>query len=387
VNVRLSKRRVVLIAGSLLILLALIRAFMPDAVEVETAVAARAPLRVMVEEEGETLLGDRYLITSPVAAYVRRIALEPGDPVQAGQPVVQLEPPRAAILDPRSRGEAAARAESAAAGLAQAEVALRNAEADRRRFAELVEAGAAAPQALEHATADAARARAARDAARAELTAARNALAEAGGGAQLQVRETLRAPASGRILTVHRESEGHVMPGEPLLEVGDTERLRISADVLSQDAVRIRTGTPVVIDRWGGDAPLEAVVSRVEPQGFSRVSALGVEERRVRVLADLVSPPAAHAGLGPGYRVLARFVVWQDEDVLQVPTAALFRNGEEWAVFVVEDGRAALREVQVGQEGGLRSELLGGVGEGERVIVHPGNTVRDGVRVSARDAG
>lgn len=171
------------------------------------------------------------------------------------------------------------------------------------------------------------------------------------------------------------------MQGETLLEVGDTEQLEVAAEVLSQDAVRIRPGTRVLLEQWGGDTPLEAVVRQVDPEGTTRVSALGVEERRVRVLADLASRPTAYAGLGPGYRVLARFVVWEDEDALRVPTAALFPHDDGWAVFAVEGRRASLRPVTIGQEAGLATEVASGLEEGDVVIVHPGNDVGDGVRV------
>jgi HlyD family secretion protein len=384
---RITRKRAIMIGVAVLVVAALVYSFLPDPVPVQTASVTRGPLRVVVEEEGETRVEDRYVITSPVAAFAQRIDLEVGDRVRAGEPVVRLEPPRAAILDPRAQAEAAARAEAARAGLGQAEVVAAQAVAERERVERLVAAGAATRQALEQATAESARALAARDAARAELSAAQTSLRRGAGTARLPAQETLTAPASGRVLAVHLRSEGHVAPGEPLVEVGDTERLEVSAAVLSQDAVRIQPGIPVLLDQWGGDGALEAVVSRVEPHGFTQVSALGVQERRVRVVAGLVSPATAYAGLGPGYRVLARFVVWEDPDALQVPTAALFRHHDGWAVFVVQDRRAVLRPVAVGREAGLTTQILSGLQEGETVVVHPGNDVDDGVRVSPRADG
>jgi HlyD family secretion protein len=378
---RLTRKRAVMTGIALVVVAAIVYAFLPDPVPVQTATVTRGPLQVIIEEEGETRLEDRYLITAPVAAFAQRIELEVGDPVRPGQAVVRLEPPRSPILDPRAQSEAAARVAAARAQLGQAEIVATRAVEERARVERLVAAGAATRQALEQTTTEAARALAARDAARAELAAAEAALRTATGAVALGTRTTITAPAAGRVLEVHRRSEGPVAPGEPLLEVGDTERLRVTADVLSQDAVRIRPGTPVMLDQWGGDVTLNAVVSRVEPHGFTQVSALGVEEQRVTVMADLVSPPTAHAGLGPGYRVLARFVVWEDADALQVPTAALFRHDEGWAVFVVEGGRASLRPVDVGQEAGLRTQILSGLVAGETVVVHPGNDVADGVRV------
>lgn len=173
-------------------------------------------------------------------------------------------------------------------------------------------------------------------------------------------------------------------PGEPILEVGDIRRLQVWTDVLSQDAVRIRTGTRVSIDGWGGDVPLEAVVSRVEPLGVTEVSALGVEEQRVQIVADFVSPPEMWSGLGTGYRVLSRFVIWEAERVLQIPTGALFRTQDGWSVFTVEQDRAHRKPVTVGRRAGLAAQVLSGLSEGEVVIVHPDTAVEEGVRVEAR---
>jgi HlyD family secretion protein len=382
--IRISRKRLIIIGVGALIVAAIVYSFLPSPVPVQSATVVRGPLQVIVEEEGETRLEDRYVITTPVAAYVQRIDLEVGDFVRAGQPVIRLEAPRAAILDDRTRAEAAARVQSARAAISRAEVVAANAAADRRRMDELHAAGAVSLQALEQATANLASALAARDAARAELGAAETSLRAARDAPASEPQQTLRAPTAGRVLAVHRDSEGHVSPGEPLVEVGDTERLRVAVDVLSQDAVRIGQGTPVMLEQWGGETVLRAAVTRVEPHGFTRVSALGVEERRVRVIADLVSPPQEYAGLGAGYRVLARFVVWEEPNVLQVPTAALLRSDEGWAVFVVEGGRAVLRPVGVGREAGLAVQILSGLTEGESVVVHASNEVADGVRVRAQ---
>ena len=382
---KISRKQAVRIGGAVLLLALLVWAFLPDPVPVQTAMVSRGPLEVVVEEEGGTRVDDRYTVTAPVAAFVRRIELEPGDAVAAGDPLVALEAPRSGILDPRAQGEAAARVSAASSRLREAEVVARQAVAELERTERLAAAGAATRQAAEQATAEAARALGARDAARAELAAAQGAERNAAGAGQLPVRDVVRAPASGRVLAVHHRSEGHVNPGEPLLEVGDTRQLLVSVDVLSQDAVRIRPGTRVVLEHWGGEVPLEAVVSRVEPEGFTAVSALGVEERRVKVHATITSPPEVYGSLGPGYRVLARFVVWAAEDALRVPTAALFRHGEGWAVFVVEGGRAVLRPVRVGRMAGLTAEVVGGVEAGEVVVVHPGGEVEDGRRVEVEE--
>lgn len=393
-----TRKQTLLIALGVLVLAAVVYGFLPDPLPVQTVPVERGPLRVIVEEEGETQIEERYAISSPVAAFARRISIEVGDDVEAGQPVVQLEPPRSAILDPRTRAEAAARVEAARAAVAQAgeqaqaaEAAAERASEERRRVERLAADASATPQALEQATAEAsqaeanlAAARATTAAARADLDAAQAALRETAGNANLPVQEVLRAPTSGRVLAVHRRSEGSVSPGEPLVEVGDTERLEVQVDVLSQDAVRIQPGMRVLIDQWGGDTLLDAVVDRVGPDGFTDVSSLGVEERRVPVVAHLVSPPEAWVGLGSGYRVLARFVVWEGADVLQVPAGAVFRTEDGWAVFTVKDGRATRRNVTVGHQAGLAMQIVSGLDEGEAVIVHPDSEVEEGVRVQAQ---
>lgn len=391
---RKIRRRLIVGALGVLVLVALVLGFLPEAAPVETATVRRAPLQVLVEEEGETHLDDRYVIAAPVGAFLRRVALSVGDSVAEGQAVAYLDPPTASDLDPRSRAEAEARLRSAEAALTRAGEQVRAAEAgaeaavrERERVERLYEAESATRQGLERAVADAEQAVADREAARAavaaaqaDLTAARAAVREGPGGGSLAP-GVLRAPVGGRVLAVHQVSAGPVSAGQPLVEVGDLDALEVRVDVLSEDAVRLGPGTRVLLDQWGGDRLLEATVRRVEPQGFTEVSSLGVEEKRVTVVAGMDSPRAERAGLGVGYRVLARFVVWESDDALQVPSAALFRQGDGWAVFVIEGGRAVRRRVTVGHEGGLATEVLDGLAEGERVVVHPDNALDDGSRV------
>jgi HlyD family secretion protein len=194
----------------------------------------------------------------------------------------------------------------------------------------------------------------------------------------------VRSPIDGRVLAVRRECEGPVSLGEVLLEVGDPSRLEVEVDLLSADAVRVQPGTPVLFERWGGEEPLEGVVRTVEPVGFTKISALGVEEQRVLVIADFTSPPERWQRLGDGYRVEARFVLWHEDDVLQVPASSLFRDGDGWALFTVQDDRARLRRVGVGQRTGIRAQILAGLEPGEPVIDHPSDEVADAVRVMAR---
>lgn len=382
---RPTRRQAVLAGIAVLVLLVLVWMMRPAALAVQVGEVTTGPMAVTVEDEGQTRVVDRYVVTSPVMAFAQRVTLEVGDVVEAGQPVVRLEPPRAAILDPRSQTEASARVSAARANLQQAEIAAQQATADMQRLERLHAEGAIAQQQVEQAAVAAARALAGRDAARAELNAAQAAQRTASGtGAVQAVADAINAPTSGRVLAVHHQSEGPVAPGQPLLEIGDTQQLQVQVEVLSQDAVRIRPGTRVLLEQWGGPATLEAVVTHVDPQGFTRISALGVEERRVRVLANITTPADQYAGLGSGYRVVARFIVQEAPSVLQVPTTALFRHGEGWAAFVVEGDVARLRPVEIGMQAGLATEVLAGLQVGDVVIVHPGNDVADGARVASR---
>lgn len=393
----LTRRRILIIAGAVIVLALVIYGFLPDPIPVETASVVRGALQQFVEEEGETQVTDKYTITSPVAAFVRRIELKAGDAIDAGQVVAELEPPRAPILDVRTREEAEARVSAAQAAVAQAEEQRRAAAAaaqlasdELERTERLAGDGSATQQRLDQATAEAQQATAnlaaaegAVSRAQAELDAALAALRGMSGNANLPVQEVLRSPVSGRVLAVHQESEGQVGPGAPLIDVGNTGKLEIRVEVLSQDAVRIEPGTPVLIEEWGGGSTLRAVVDRIEPQGFTDVSSLGVEEKRVGVIAALPESEEWDR-LGSGFRVLARFIIWEGDNVLIVPTSALFRTEDGWAVFVVEDGTAVRREVVIGHQAGLQAEVLEGLAEDEEVILHPGNDISDGARVAPR---
>lgn len=382
----------------------------PQPVAVETAAIALGPLRVTVEEEGKTRLRSRYAITAPVAGYMPRILLKAGDSVRAGATVTVLDPPRPVVLDARTRDQGNARvaATEAALTVAQSRVATQ-AENIRVLRAELEywrqqqtreeglrKSGDLPAARVERTVTDLRRAEASMlagermlatakvevDAARAEVSSARAAVRETAGAATGE-RIPVIAPAGGRVIRVVRESEGVVVPGEALIEIGDARAIEIVVEVLSADAVKITPGMKVLLDRWGGASTLEARVRVVEPGGFTKVSALGVEEQRVRVVADLVSPEAEWAALGDGYRVEAGFVLWESARVLQASANALFRAGNGWAVFVVEAGVARRREVQVGHRSGVSAEITGGLKEGDIVIAHPDETVADGKAVTA----
>lgn len=371
--------------------------FRPQPVVVDIGTALRAPLRVAVEQEGRTRVVDRYIVTSPVEGYARRIDLDVGDAVAAGAPLIVLEAQRSEVLDARRRAEAEARVAAAQANLAAVEQRVQAAGAgaalaakELARTRKLRTAGHVTAEAEDRAATEDQRAtaelRSARfnvATARHETEAARTALRFAAAGGQGEP-VLVRAPVAGQVLKIPRKSEGAVAVGQALVEIGDARALEVEVDVLSADAVRIRPGTRVLFERWGGDGALEGVVRVVEPAGFTKVSALGVEEQRVWVIADFKSSPETWQRLGDGYRVEASFVLWEGEDVLQVPASALFRDGDGWAVFAVEEGRAARRRVETGQRTGLAAQVLGGLKEGDRVVVHPDDRLRDGVKVSGR---
>jgi HlyD family secretion protein len=389
-----------LIVLVLLVVAAIVYGLWPRPVSVDVATVKRGALQVTVDEEGKTRVVDRFVISAPVPGYVRRIELKVGDAVKREDVLVKIEPLRSVILDPRSRAEAQAQVAAAQAALlaAQEDVEAAQAEADYaaaqlQRYRLLVPKGYVSLEALQQAEAAARRTRArhtsaefAVQVAKHELEAARTALrySVAQGEKRATEEALVRSPVDGRVLKVARESEGVVQAGEPLLEIGDPDSLEVVVDVLSADAVRISPGTRVLFERWGGGAALEGWVRRVEPVGFTKISALGVEEQRVLVLADFASPVEQWRRLGDGYRVEAKFILWESYDVLRVPTSALFRHRDDWTVFVVENGRARLRPIKLGQRGGLAAEVLSPLREGDLVVVHPDDLIEDSTRISVR---
>jgi HlyD family secretion protein len=396
-----SHRYLGLILLVVLLAAAMVYGFWPRPVAVDVAAIARAPLQVTVEEEGKTRVVDRFVISAPVPGYVRRIELKVGDPVSQGQVVAEIEPLRSVILDPRSRAEAQARVAAAEAALkaAQEDVQAAQAEADYaagqlQRLRALFPKGYVSVEAMQQAEAAARRTAARRTSAqfavqvaKFDLEAARTALRYSVAQNEHKALEEapVRAPVQGRVLKVKHESEGVVQAGEALLEIGDPASLEIEVDLLSADAVRVSPGTRVLFERWGGEGPLEGRVRRVEPVGFTKVSALGVEEQRVLVIADITSPAEKWQRLGDGYRVEARFILWEGDNVLQVPASALFRHGQQWAVFVAKNGRAHLQPVQVGHRSGLAAEIVSPLKQGDVVVLHPDDSLADGTRISLRD--
>ncbi len=383
---------------AVLVIALLVWGFWPQPVQVETVAAWRAPMTVSLEGEGRTRVIDRFVIAAPVDGVACRQQLKVGDAVEQGQELLGITPLQSEVLDPRSRARAEAGVAAATSALraaeeqaqaAAAQAALAAAELERLR--PLMERALISRDSFDKASAQARTSAASRrsadfsvDVARFELEAARTLLQRSGGGATAAERLPILAPISGEVLKVTRECEGPVRTGEVLLEIGDTSALEIEVDVLSADAVRIKPGMKVLFERWGGEQPLEGVVRRIEPVGFTKTSALGVEEQRVLVISDFVSPREQWQRLGDGYRVEARFVLWQQDDVLQVPAGALFRDGAGWAVFVAEDGRARRRVVELGQRTGLSAQILAGLEAGEQIIDHPDDEVGDGSSVEVR---
>lgn len=375
-----------LVAGVVLILL-------PAPLNVDGATVQTGPMQVTVDDQGETRSHDRYVLSAPVAGRLGRIELHDGDAVSENQLVARIAP---LPLSSRELNEISARVASAEAMQREAEQRVRHADEDvaqakreYERVRKLVQEGFMSPQAVEQARnmavtaaneAEAARFRA--RAAAADVKVARSGLtgARAAGqtaGALVQV----RAPMSGRILRIHDPSERVVIAGTPLLSIGDLHGLEIVVELLSSEAVKVAPGMPMLVEGWGGDRALRAKVRRVEPYAVTKVSALGIEEKRVNVIADFVDPPGP---IGDGYRITARIVTWQADQVLKVPASAMFRCGAAWCVFVVEEGRARRRTIEIGHRNLVEAEVAGGLSAGQTVIRYPSNDVADGARVRLR---
>ena len=391
------KKRITLGLVVLAALAALVWALSPRPIAVAMTEVRTGPFAETVREEGRTRLRDRYTVSAPIGGYLHRVRLEEGDPVEAGDTLFRMQPLPTPALDLRSHEQAresleAARARltSAEAGHEEARAEAELAESDYRRVQRLFDDGAvprseldAARSRHERAQAGVRAAASAVEGARAEAEIARLLLEIAAGRLPDAHEQELavRAPATGVVLARHRYTEGTVQPGEPVIDVGSLDDLEVRVDLLSVEAVRVHPGMPVRLLDWGGDEVLEAEVRRVDPDGFTRVSALGVDEQRVPVILDLDPAVAREAGLAVGYHVEAEFLLWEGEDVLQIPTSALFRHDGQWSVFVVEDGRARLRAVEPGRRADFVTQIVDGLEAGEVVVTRPGDRLDDGVRV------
>lgn len=372
----------------------------PKPVIVETGVVARAPLTVHVSEEGKTRVRNRYVVATPVAGRMRRVPLKPGDAVEANKTVLTvIEPVAAPLLDPRSRVQAEAVVSMHEAARKQAteslealRTALKMAEADRDRMRSVRKDGTISESDRDKMEADASIKAAEVRAAEFSLQVIDYELAQARAVLQRPDVSTagnlveVKSPVSGRVLNVYQESETVVAPGTRIIEVGDPADIEIEAEILSRDAVTIKAGDPVEIEQWGGETTLKGRVRRIEPAAFTKISALGVEEQRVYVLADLVDPPDAARSLGDRYRVEVRVAVWHGDDVLVVPAGALFREGNRWKTFIYQKGTAKQAFVDAGHTDGRFSEIMSGLNAGEKVLLHPPDTVKDGTSVIERTA-
>lgn len=389
-------RRVILALAALALLGTVIWAFLPQPVVVEVAEVAPRSIDVAVEEEGQARIREVFTISAITGGKLQRIDLHAGDPVVAQETVVAVISPAApALLDARARAvaEATMAAAQSAVDLAEAQVTQAEAalefmttEADRARA--LYERSAASQRLLDTAILEQKTAQATLESARANLAVRRRELESAaavlgaadGTGADACCVQ-LVAPVSGRVLRVLTESEQVVLPGAPLLEIGNPGNLEVVADLLSRDAVRISEGSAAVITGWGGP-PLSAQVARIEPSARTKVSALGIDEQRVEVVLNLLGDPKDWQGLGHGFRVIARISLWRGDGVLSIPVGALFRDGSDWATYVVRDGRAQLQTIRLGERNDELAQVLSGVQAGDTVILHPSDRISDGIAVT-----
>ncbi|MGI9242332.1 MAG: efflux RND transporter periplasmic adaptor subunit [Verrucomicrobiales bacterium] len=377
----------------------------PPAVEVDLAEATRGALTVTVDEDGQTRIRERYVVSTPLAGRLVRITLNPGDEVEAGVTrLTTLEPTDPQLLDARARAQAEARVRSSEAAHKQAQSQVETAQkkqalaiADEQRASRLFNKNGISPQNYEHAVFEAQAAAVSLRSAELsvqitafELEQARAALLLAGdeqapGSPTSTSRFPIDAPIDGHVLRVFQESSTVVQAGERLIEIGDPRDLEVAVDVLSTDAVKIRPGAAVSLEHWGGDSALNGNVRLIEPSAFTKTSALGVEEQRVWIIIDLTDPIEARAELGDGYRVEARITTWQEQDVVKVPAGALFRQDPKtWAVFVVEDNVARQRAIERGKTNGIETEITSGINPGELLILHPNDQINDGVKIRPR---
>jgi HlyD family secretion protein len=369
------------------LLLGIVAGLWPQPDRVETAKATIGPLRATVNEEGKTRIKQRFTVSAPVAGHLRRIPLKPGAEVQGGYTVVAvLDPISPALLDARSRAQAEAKRDAAQANLEKATAAHDFALSELRRYEKLFAEQAVSVQELE--PVQWRETSTARDQAAAEsdLRQAEAELAVFNPSTRTKTERVpteVIAPANGRVLRVFEESSRVVAAGTPLMEMGDPADLEAVIEVLSRDGAAIAPGTKVELEQWGGGPPLQARVRLVEPAAFTKVSALGVEEQRVNVIADILTPPPQRLSLGDNFRVEARIIMWETDQALKVPSGALFRRGDHWAAFVLEGSRARLRLVKVGRSSGTETQVLEGLKAGEEVILYPGDRVRDGQKVKS----
>jgi HlyD family secretion protein len=396
-----SKRILLILLGALL-LGVLWWAFRPQPVLVELAEVSEGPFEQTIEEDGKTRVRERYVVSAPLAGKMQRITLKAGDAVSEGDTLALIAPSAPALLDARTErelgervGSADASKQRATAEVARARATLDKSTADLDRALKLAEKNFISAAALEQAALtvklsqrELEATKYGEQAAEYEVAVARAALfrlrQEASGKKSAGQNWEVQTPVAGKVLKVMQESESVVDVGAPLLEIGQPTELEVVVDVLSSDAVQIPPGAKVRFERWGKAEALEGVVRRVEPAAFTKVSALGVEEQRVNVIIDLTSPTERWQTLGDGYKVDARIITASLDKAVKVPVSALFRAGDQWAVFVVSNGRAAKRSVTLTRRGATEAVVQEGLKVGDKVIVHPGDSVSDGKQVKER---
>ncbi len=399
-------RLILTTATVLLIVGALTVAFWPQPTMVDMGEVTRGTMQLTIDEEGRTRVRDAYVVSTPVAGQLQRVSVKPGDPVVRGETIVaHMRPTNPAALDVRTREQAQAVVTAAEAALRVARADLNAALANRdladtelERTQQLVDRGISSQAALDSARQAARVAQANVDTAEAAISM-REAeitnvqaqligfddprLAAAIGTADDDI--PLYAPADGRILRVFQESETSLPAGAPIMEIGNIENdLEVVVELLSTDAVQVAVGDPVIITDWGGPTDLTGEVIRIDPFGITQFSALGVEEQRVNAVIAFASPSEDYAGLGHGFRVESQIVVWESEDTLIVPASALFRSRDAWAVFVVVDGAAQLRTIEIGPNNGVEAQVTSGLTENDRVILYPSSGLSEGMRVAER---
>jgi HlyD family secretion protein len=381
-------------------------ALWPKPVAVDLASISHGELRVTIDEEGKTRIKDVYIVSAPISGRLPRSPVHVGDQVLAGTTAVaSIAPSAPPLLDVRSKSEMQAQAAAASAAVTLAEAELRQAKAeatlsisDLERSRKLARQGFLAANALDRAETDSKVKQDAVHRAESNLEVRQRELASAsarlmdpplsgavtGDATAGPAAVLVYPPVSGRVLKLVVESEQDVSIGAPLLEIGDPSDLEIIVDLLSQDAVRVRPGAAARIEGWGGSQALPAKVRSIEPIGFTKVSALGIEEQRVRTTLDFEGPPTNHAALGHDFRVFVRIVDWESADALRVPLGALFRDRDQWAVFRLASGRARLQHIEIGHRNAEFAEILSGVAAGDQVVLHPSDLVIDGTRITPR---
>jgi HlyD family secretion protein len=396
---KIKFRTVFWVVAAVIVGVLLVFAFRPQPIAVDTAEIVQRPMRVTVRDEGRTRVRNEYIVSAPVAGRLLRVPYKPGAAVQAGETVARILPGSPAFLDERAEAEAQARVNAAAAALSAAQSELERAEAQAEfartdaervrelRARELISAEAFDRARMELRVAESALG-SARDGAQvreAELDAARTRLAQPRAASAGVAAVDVVAPVAGRVLRVAQESEGIIAAGAEVVSIGDPTDIEVVVEMLSTDAVQVQPGAEVIIENWGrNNAPLAGLVRLVEPYGYLKISALGVEEQRVNVIVDFTGPPSAWSSLGHGYRIEAAIVTWQDDEVVQAPVGALFRRGGGWAVFRVNADRAKLTPLEAGRDNGRNVQILSGIEPGETVVLYPGEQVEDGARVRPR---